>query len=68
MATAISSRRRTKRKQPGDEAVIEHLVRVVYGKKDQQRRILAPFTISGLSVEEQVRKVWQPSICGLAVF
>ena len=51
-----------------EKAVIDHLVRAVYRKAGEVGRMHEPFTISGLSVEEQVRKAWQPTMVGLAMF
>jgi hypothetical protein len=49
-----------------EKATIDHLVRVVFEKT--KGTVHAPFTPSGLSVEEQIRKEWHPGMGGLALF
>jgi hypothetical protein len=66
MATATLSRRRTKQRHVREKATIDHLVRVVFQKT--KGTVHAPFTPSGLSVEEQIRKEWHPRMGGLALF
>ena len=66
MAKVTLSRRRTKRRHIREEATIDHLVRAVFEKT--KGTVHAPFTVSGLSVEEQVRKEWHPGLGGLALF
>jgi hypothetical protein len=67
MAKVTSFRRRTKRRHVREKATIDHLVRAVYDRSGT-RTVHAPVTMTGLSVEDQVRKVWHPSMVGLAVF
>ena len=67
MAKVSLSRRRTKRRHLREKATIDHLVRAVYDRSGSAT-IHAPLTVTGLSVEEQVRKVWHPCVVGLAVF
>jgi imidazoleglycerol phosphate dehydratase HisB len=66
MAKVTLSRRRTKRRHLREKATIDHLVRAVFEKT--KGTVHAPFTLSGLSVEEQIRKEWHPSMGGLALF
>jgi hypothetical protein len=68
MATAISSRRRAQRRHLHDKSVIDHLVRFVHDQSNNGRKVHAPLTASGLTVEGQVRKVWHRSFVGLALF
>jgi hypothetical protein len=51
-----------------EKATIDHLVNVVDSKGGTGGRTLSPMTSTGLVVEEQVRKAWQPYGLGLAVF
>jgi UTP:GlnB (protein PII) uridylyltransferase len=51
-----------------EKATIDHLVNVVDSKGGTDGRTLSPMTSTGLIVEEQVRKAWQPYGLGLAVF
>src|ERR1700747_3058410 len=66
MAKVTLSRRRTKRRHVREKATIDHLVRAVFEKT--KGTVHAPFTLSGLSVEEQIRKEWHPGLGGLALF
>jgi hypothetical protein len=66
MAKVTLSRRRTKRRHLREKATIDHLVRAVFEKT--KGTVHNPFTLSGLSVEEQIRKEWHPSMGGLALF
>jgi len=68
MTKATLSRRRTKRRHVREKATIDHLVRAVYERAGEGRTIHEPYTLSGLSVEEQVRKQWQNGMGGLALF
>jgi hypothetical protein len=66
MAKVTLSRRRIKRRHIREEATIEHMARVLFEKT--KGTVHDPFTLSGLSVEEQIRKEWHPSMGGLALF
>jgi hypothetical protein len=68
MAKATLSRRRIRKRHVREEATIDHLVRLVYAKSEAKGMIHPPVTASGLSVEDQVRKEWQPGPGGLAIF
>jgi hypothetical protein len=66
--TKTLSRRRIRKRHVREEATIDHLVRLVFTKSEERGIIHSPVTASGLSVEEQVRKEWQPGPGGLAIF
>jgi hypothetical protein len=66
MAKVTLFRRRTKRRHVREKATIDHLVRAVFEKTTGT--VHAPYTTSGLSVEEQIRKTWRPGMGGLALF
>jgi hypothetical protein len=52
-----------------DKALIDHLVGSIGGSHaDATGRTHSPMTSSGLPVEEQVRKAWQPCGVGLPIF
>ncbi len=68
MTKATLSRRRTRRRHVREKATIDHLVRAVYSKADEKGTTHSAVTATGLSVEEQVRKQWHPSLGGLALF
>ena len=53
-----------------EKATIDHLVQDVYKPKpvDKKHRERNPTTSSGLPVEDQVRKEWDPRKGGLPVF
>jgi hypothetical protein len=44
------------------------LVRLVLAKSEEKGMMHSSVTASGLSVEEQIRKEWQPGPGGLAIF
>jgi hypothetical protein len=68
MTKATLSRRRTRKRHIREEAIIDHLVRVLSPKADVKGTTHSPVTSSGLSVEEQIRKEWHPGLGGLAMF
>ncbi len=68
MTKVNSSRRRIDRSHVREKATIDHLVRAVYQKIVEPGVTHAPFTLSGLSVEEQIAKKWHPGMGGLALF
>jgi hypothetical protein len=61
---------RTQRRHVREKATIDHLVQDVYQPKpiDKRHREHSPTTSSGLPVEDQVRKEWDPRKGGLPVF
>jgi len=68
MNQATLSRRQFRKRHVREKAVIDHLVRAVFRRASEVGRVHEPFTLSGLSVEDQLRKVWHPSPIGLAMF
>ena len=60
----------TQRRHVREKATINHLVQDVYKPKpiDKKHREHRPTTSSGLLVEDQVRKEWDPGEGGLPVF
>ena len=52
----------------GDKATIDHLVDEVYEDQPEEGHVQSPTTDSGLPVEEQVRKEWDPKKGGLPTF
>jgi hypothetical protein len=61
---------RTQRRHVREKATIDHLVRDVYEPKavDESRTDRNPTTSTGLPVEDQVRKEWNPHEGGLPIF
>jgi hypothetical protein len=53
-----------------EKATIDHLVQDVYKQKppDEKHASHSPTTSTGLPVEDQVRKEWDPRKGGLPVF
>ena len=69
MTAERATRRRTRKLHIGDKAVIDHLVRgISAGKSGSVGRVHDAVTASGLLVEEQVRKAWDRTLVGLAMF
>jgi hypothetical protein len=67
MATA---RGRAQRRHVRDKATIDHLVRDLYEPEapDEKHTERSSTTSTGLPVEDQVRKEWDPRQGGLPVF
>ena len=61
---------RTQRRHVREKATIDHLVRDVYEPKapDEKHAEHSPTTSTGLPVEDQVRKEWDPRKGGLPTF
>jgi len=57
---------RTQRRHVRDKATNDHLVQGAYQPKDadQKQTVRSPTTSTGLSIEDQVRKEWDPSKMG----
>jgi hypothetical protein len=64
------ARGRTERRHVREKATIDHLVQDVYEPKapDQEHTVQSPKTSTGLPVEDQVRKEWNPRKGGLPTF
>jgi hypothetical protein len=64
------ARGRTQRRHVREKATIDHLVREVYEPKapDEKYTERSPTTSTGLPVEDQVRKEWDPRKGGLPAF
>lgn len=58
----------TRRRHQSEKATIDHLVDQVYEDKPAKGQPQSPTTDSGLPVEEQVRKEWNPNKGGLPTF
>jgi hypothetical protein len=63
-----SSRHLIKMWHRRDKATIDHLVRTIGDGKNSSGTTHSAFTASGLSIEDQVRKAWQPVSAGIAMF
>jgi hypothetical protein len=61
---------RMQRRHVREKATIDHLVQDVYEPKtpDEKHTKRSPTTSSGLPVEDQVRKEWDPRKGGLPIF
>ena len=64
------ARGRTQRRHVREKATIDHLVRDVYEPKtlDKEHTARSPTTSTGLPIEDQVRKEWDPRKGGLPTF
>ena len=64
------ARERTQRRHVREKATIDHLVQDVYEPKmpDEKHTERSPTTSTGLPVEDQVRKEWDPRKGGLPIF
>ena len=65
-----TARGRAQRRHVREKATIDHLVRDVYEPKtpDEKQTERRPTTSTGLPVEDQVRKEWDPRKGGLPTF
>ena len=61
---------RTQRRHVREKATIDHLVQGVYKAKpaDEKHSVRGSTTSSGLPVEDQLRKEWDPRKGGLPIF
>jgi hypothetical protein len=61
---------RTQRRHVREKAIIDHLVQDVYEPKapDEKHTSRSPTTSTGLLVQDQVRKEWDPRKGGLPTF
>jgi hypothetical protein len=66
--TNTSNDRARLRQHRRDKATIDHLVDEVYEDRPADGHRQSPTTDSGLPVEEQVRKEWDPKKGGLPTF
>ena len=64
------ARGRTERRHVREKATIDYRVQDVYEPKapDQEHTVHSPQTSTGLPVEDQVRKEWNPRKGGLPTF
>jgi hypothetical protein len=63
-----SARQSTSKRRDHDKPTIDHLVDELYEQKPEDGHVQSPTTDSGLPVEEQVRKEWDPKKGGLPTF
>jgi hypothetical protein len=65
-----NARGRTQRRHVREKATIDHLVQNVFEPKasDEEHTSRSPTTSTGLPVEDQVRKEWDPRQGGLPTF
>jgi hypothetical protein len=58
----------TQRRHKREKTTIDHLVDRVFDDKPAEGHVQSPTTDSGLPIEEQVRKEWDPKKGGLPTF
>ena len=66
--TNLSNDKAGQRRHKREKATIDHLVDKVYEIRPAERHVQNPTTDSGLPVEEQVHKEWDPKKSGLPTF
>ncbi len=64
---------KTRRRHVRERSVIEHVARKLFEKRPETAagngaETASPTTDTGLSVEEQIRKEWDPNNGGLPIF
>ena len=68
MSDMRSSRNLIKRLHRREKATIDHLVSAIGATSVKTPTLHSAFTEGGLSVEDQIRKAWNPGGTGLPVF
>ena len=66
--TNISDDKASQKRHKREKATIDHLADKLYEPKQAEEHVQKPITDSGLPVEEQVRKEWDPKKGGLPMF
>lgn len=66
--TAESPRQGARERHVAEKATIDHLIELLCGDGQPRGRVLAPVTETGLAIEDQVRKTWNRTVIGLAIF
>jgi len=67
--TAERARLRARKGHIAEKATIDHLIQSLSGGEPAiERRVLAAVTETGLLIEDQVHKVWDRPMIGLAIF
>jgi hypothetical protein len=66
--TNTSNDKASQKRHKREKATIDHLVERLYENKPAEGHVQSPTTNSGLPVEEQVLKEWDPKKGGLPTF
>ena len=66
--TAERARQSARDRHVAEKATIDHLIQSLGSETEPQGRVLAPVTETGLTIEDQVRKTWNRTVMGLAIF
>jgi hypothetical protein len=66
--TKTTNDKASSRRHRREKATIDHLVEEVYEENRPEGETQSPTTDTGLPVEEQVRKEWDPKKGGLPTF
>jgi hypothetical protein len=66
--TNTSNDKANQKRHKREKATIDHLVDKVYENRPAEGHVQNPTTDSGLPVEEQVHKEWDPKKSGLPTF
>jgi hypothetical protein len=66
--TAERARQSARQRHVAEKATIDHLIQSLCGEIEPRGRVLAPVTETGLTIEDQVRKTWNRTVIGLAIF
>jgi hypothetical protein len=65
--TASDARARARQGHIAEQATIDHLIRSLSFEPPGSGRILSAKTETGLTVQDQIRKSWNPIVIGLAI-
>jgi hypothetical protein len=65
--TAPDASARARQGHIAEEATIDHLIRSLSLETQGSGRVLSATTETGLTIEHQIRKSWNPLVIGLAI-
>jgi hypothetical protein len=65
--TAPDASARARQGHIAEEATIDHLIRSLSFETQGSGRVLSATTETGLTIEDQIRKSWNPIVIGLAI-
>jgi hypothetical protein len=65
--TAPDAGARARQGHIAEEATIDHLIRSLSLETEGSGRVLSATTESGLTIQDQIRKSWNPIVIGLVI-
>jgi hypothetical protein len=65
--TASNARARARQGHIAEQATIDHLIRSLSLEPQGSGRVLPATTETGLTIQDQIRKTWNPIVIGLVI-